>query len=371
MEFKIGIDKIEAELVKKKLTEFYGKNYWGADDKFFEWMYFKNPNKSLLCDKDKYSFLIFKDKNEILALDSFYCEIIIYRNKKYLAIWDIEWNNFSNIKGLGSQLVQKMHILCDVYLGYGYNSLSYKSFKKLDCNYIEEIERYVLIFEPDILKDILNIPKNSEYYDFYKFSANNIKLVDNINYIKISDISKIENKYYIDYLSRFEMAINKNVDYINWRYLSHPYIEYDIISTDTNGKCGIAVVRKEFIKNYKYCVVRILDFFPTFGNEKKLLGGIINYCQKQKAILVDFFCVSQKIKEKIDMFPFLPLTKHRQFFIPRLFQPLEIRERQSINFVYKILNKEIENSAINDLYATKGDGDQDIKVNREYQTVSL
>jgi len=370
MELKIGIDKAEAELVKKKLVEFYGPNYWGADDKFFQWMYFDNPNKSLICDKDEYTFLIFKENNDILAIDSFYCDNIIYKNKKYIGVWDIEWNNFSNIKGLGRKLVEKIHTLCDIYLGYGYNSLSYKSFQKLECSFIEEIERFVLIFEPDILCDILNISKNSDKYNFYKYSANNIEKPKN-DFLLINDISIIYSKYYNDNLLRFEIMVDKNIDYLKWRYEMHPYIKYDIISTDDNAENGLAILKTEQICGYDYNVVRILDLLPTFGNEKKLLSAIIQYCKDKKAILADFFCVSKTLKSKIDMSPFVSLEEHRKYQIPRLFQPIEIRDRQSINFVYKILNSKISNNVIDNFYATKGDGDQDIKVNKEYKTVIL
>lgn len=370
MELIKGLTEKEALLVRKKLEEFYGINYWGADEKYFKWQYFDGPNKKLVIDENKYCGLLFQENDNILAFDMFYPDIISIDSNKFICIWDIEWNNFSSIKGLGSKLVNNLQNYCDIYLGYGCNSLSTKSFSKLGYKFVNEIERLVAILDYEILCDLMKINRESEEFKFYQKHSQITKCSKTNNFFILDKIEKLDEKYIFDHLRRFNVTIYKNLDYIEWRYFKHPYLKYDIISSDNETSSGIAILRLENILNTEFYVTRILDFFPTIGNERRLLNTILNYSYFNKSLLIDFFCVSTKLSKKFEITPFLNLAEHRKFNIPRLFQPLEIRNRKSINLVYNISNKKIDFD-ISDLYSTKSDGDQDVKVNLEYKTKIL
>lgn len=367
MQYKLGIKESEAQLVRKTLKGIYGKNYWGADTKYFKWLYFDIPNKELIVNEDEYCVALYKEKEQILAIDAFYPELVYAHDKRFICVWDIEWNNFSGIKGVGRDLLSCLHKKCDIYMGYGYNSLSENAFKKLNCQFVDEIERMVAVFDYKNLAELMMIKENTPEYRFYKKLTEDARKKNRVLFVEIDDINLIPKDYFSNHLERVEVTINKDINYIKWRYFQHPYLKYRVISPVGGSKKGFVVLRQENIMNTDFFVTRIMDVFPIKGFEKELIDVIISFCIREKSLLADFFCVSKHFCQELFQEPFIGLDSHRVMNIPRLFQPIDQRERKSINLAYKIMNKDM-NYNIDYFYATKAEGDQDVKVNIDYHT---
>ncbi len=353
------------------LRDFIGsESYFGADDKYVRWQYFDSPFKTTMVDKDQYSMLVFLDaKKKILALDAFLPWKTYVDGKEVKTVWDIEWMNFSKIKGLGRELVKRLRTMADIYCGYGMNQLSCNSYEKLGYSMINEVERKVVIVDAEECLSLFGNDSIKGQKDFLRESAEWCSMVKQ-GYSVIQSIADISEDYWIDHLHRFAVSSCKNLEVLKWRYMKHPYIDYKIIALDPKAKRGLSVVRLEKIKDVDERVLRILEMMPVYGYEQDLAKAVLNFGRDHNAILADFFCVSKSYSDEICPLPFIGLSEHREYDVPMLFQPIEIRERKSINMVLDF-NSEFKKISFEEFYATKGDGDQDQFINEDYKTASL
>jgi len=344
--------------------------YFGADEKYVQWLYFDSPFKLIMADEDDYSILVFLDnQRKILDLDDFVSWKTYVNGKAVTSAWDIEWMNFSDIRGLGRELVKALRSKIGIYCGFGMNQLSLKAYEKLGYPISSEIERKIAIINAEKCWEAFGDNQIAGQQEFIRRSE--VKPASmHSNYFLINDLKGISEKYWISHLQRFTVTSCKDKSVLKWRYMDHPYIKHYFISLDSEAKTGLAVVRVEKIRARKENVLRVLELFPVQGYESGLTEAVLKFANDQAAILADFFCVSGKYCDQICLAPFLSLSQHREFAIPMLFQPMEVRPRRSINMV---LDRDpiYQTVGFDNFYATKGDGDQDIFVNQSYKTVSL
>lgn len=354
------LEENDIEQYIEVLQDFFGKNYYGAQKKFIQWQY---KNSVFQKEKKEYSILAaFKD-DKIMAIDAYLPWKFYIDGKECTAVWDIEWLNNSKIKGLGRKLVKKVNESVDLYCGYGYNSYSLKAYENMNFVLNDEIERKIAFLDRDKCLELFSNGYNNA------FISSNIANVPEEPFYLHDTIDNISSHYWQNLLQNTKVTSHKNLDYVQWRFFEHPYIHYTVISNDPIAQNGIAVLRIEQIKNSAHKIARIVDLMPVKDQEQKLLNAIITFCYQREIIFIDFYCISYKIAKTICPKPFISLNEHKQYNIPMLFQPIEIRERKSINFV---LNKNIDLSfSFDDIYATKADSDQDVYLNTDYKTVLL
>lgn len=342
------------------LKEFFGINYYGAQKEFIQWQY---KSSVFQKDKDNYSILAAFYNDKIMAIDAYLPWKFFIDGKEYSAVWDIEWLNNSKVKGLGRKLVKNVNDSMDLYCGYGYNSYSKKAYNSMGFSLNDEIERKIAFLDEEKCIELFSNDENDA------FIRSNIVKFKESNFFLHKSIDTISDNYWNSLLKNMRVVSYRAPDYLQWRFFEHPYINYKIVSDEKNAENGIAVLRIEQIKNSPYTIARIVDLMPVTGQENRLLDAVISFCNQEKIVFVDFYCISYTIAEIVCPKPFISLKEHKQFDIPMLFQPIEIRERKSINFV---LNKNINIPFdFNDMYATKADSDQDVYLNTDYKTVLL
>lgn len=106
---------------------------------------------------------------------------------------------------------------------------------------------------------------------------------------------KLENGMVIQIVNKFDESWNivetwgykssfylkKNADYLNWRYISHPYHKYDIYGIYRNGQpAGYIVMRGQNLIDVAYSDSETL---------KLLLNKAINYFQEKDVLLVNAY----------------------------------------------------------------------------------
>lgn len=352
------------------LRDFFGKSYYGANDKYVKWQYFDSPFKARMTAKDDYSILVFMDKGQnIMALDAFLPWVTCVNGKEVTTVWDIEWMNFSEMRGLGKEIVKSLRKRTEIYCGYGMNELSLRSYEKLGYSARNEIERKIAILDAGKCMELFGNDEIEGQKDFLK-GVEIESVAGNTGYFEIKDPGNISGKYWKSHMERCDITSLKDRRVLKWRYFDHPYINYDLIAMDPEAGKGLAVVRVERIKDQKENVLRVLELFPVQGYERDLVKAVISFGIDKGAVMSDFFCVSKRSCEEICPEPFVSLAEHREYQVPMLFQPIEVRERKSINMVLDC-NEGLDDVSFNQFCATKGDGDQDVFVNPDYRTVSL
>lgn len=354
------IDKTTLNQALRLLKDLSGnESYYGADDKYVQWQYFDSPFKTTITGDNDYSILVFLDeKKTILALEAFLPWKTFVNGKEIIAVWETEWVNFSKIKGLGRELTKLLREKSGIFCAYGLNHRSLRAYGSLGYAIKEEIERKIAILNADKCLELFfnnQIKGQKEFLMQSEISC----LSDNIRYFDIKNIEKISEKYWLNHIERFRISSFKDKTALKWRYFEHPYIEYNFIALDPEAKMGLAVVRVEKIGNFKKSILRILELFPGRRHEKDLVMAVLKFGFDQGVIMADFFCVSKKYCDEICPSPFIPFSEHRQYEIPMLFHPIEVRETMSINM---ILDHNITGDAVSfdNFYATKGDSDRDV-----------
>jgi hypothetical protein len=349
-----------------KLRAFFGENYFGANRRYVEWQY-RAPFAHLMVGDNEYSILGAMDGDTIIALDAFVPWKTFVRGKEVLTVWDLEWLNCGKVRGMGRKLVSELRSRTKLYCGYGVNSYSTKAFKTLGFSIAPEIERMVAILDPARLQEMIEGVDAATDSD--RLRELGAKPAD-ADYVVLDAGSKISEAYFEDAVERFHAISYKGPEYIKWRYFEHPLLKYQVLALDAEGKNGIATVRVERVKGAEGLVLRILDFLPVRGFESELTDAVLSFGREHGAVLADFFCSSFTFAEQICPSPFVPLSIHSALNIPRLFQPLEVRERKSINMVMDA-NEEHKTVDFESIYTTKADGDQDVWVNDNYTTIKL
>lgn len=360
MIFKLAEQK-DIPKILSELKRFFGKNYYGANKRFFNWLYKKNPYLKIWNKNATFSVALLKSsKGKILCISCFLPWEVMCKGKKYSAMWDIEWLNVSKTKGLGRKIIKSLEKYFDLYLGFGYNSLAARGYKKLKYSLFGEIDRKIYIISKlrlNKLLEPLNGNKKIIFPNQIKVPFRKYKFVKSLKQISNQPFSEYSKKNYIS---------AKSKELLEWRYLRHPFIKYKFLTSNYND---LAVLRDEVVRGTRQKVLRILEIFPTAKSRNQIVNAVLSYAKKSNFILVDFFCVSRFQSDKVLGKKFMSFERHRKFDIPYLFNPVERRTRKSINFVYKkIKNMPFKPS---EFYATKGDGDQDVLLNTDYVTKKL
>lgn len=357
----------DTSAVFKILKDFFGPTYYGADPRYFAWQYRDCPFKHFAAEKDEYCTLLAEEDNQILAMDSFLPWPTIIKGKTARTFWDIEWLSTGIKRGIGRELVAEIRSRCDVYCGYGMNSLSWAAYEKLGYQQRKHIARSVAILDAAACNTLFNPQATLEHRSF--FTASEV-LPNSAQPHLLKSVSGLSDAYWSSHMARCLGTSYKGPEYLQWRFIDHPFLHYSIVSPDPKGERGLAVVRVEKVKNSTTRILRILDMLPVTGYEDVLTDTVLQFGLSHGAILADFFCASETYATQVCPAPFIPLNDHLPFDIPMLFQPIEWRERKSINMVLDV-NPEFAELTFDTMYCTKADGDQDVFLNPDYETILI
>ena len=171
-------------------------------------------------------------------------------------------------------------------------------------------------------------------------------------------MSKLKEKYWEDHNYRFTNTSDRTKKYLDWRFLKHPYMKYNFLSSEDEGNKGLAIVRIEKIKNSNFNALRILDLMPANGFEEDLQTVVLNFAKNNNCIFADFFCSHESKIDEICFKPFVNFEDHKNFDIPFRLQPPESIKRKSFNLFLNFNNK--NKKLIDKFYSTKTDGEMDL-----------
>ena len=366
------IKNIEFRFLKKRekniLTNFlrknYHKKYYQLQRNFINWAYSSNyKNKFIGRDEISVFGAFKKDTKELYSILGFINLKCFIRKKESNLAASLQYENFSNIPGLGIRCFQKVNKFYHTVLINGLNQKYKKSLSRFYnvSKIIEEVPRKIAIINKIKCNKYLNINKKQK---IKKFIYSNEISINKKEYYVTRNKKHFNDDYWKDHLERFPNTCDKRKKFITWRYLSHPYLKYFIIGTDKFFKKGIAVVRIEKVdylnKHIKdISVLRILELLPKKNFEKDLNQAVLNFAKDTSCIMSDFFC-SSKNADKICLHPFISFKKHKFMDIPYRLQPPDISISKSYNLFFNNNLKKNNKLQNLDFFTTKGDGEQDL-----------
>ncbi|HOK41692.1 MAG TPA: hypothetical protein PLD27_11710 [bacterium] len=361
----------EYNLVKEFYESFYGKNYSCITKQYFDWYHYKNPFR-FDDAKDEYTSLCaFDNKNQIVASINYLPTYFYIGEKKYKSAWSTDILTNKNYSFLYPFLLKKNLVKYDFYLSMGPSErVKNICVSQFGFEYRHNIPRVIIVSNASQLIELLKLNQQNRELNFvklYDYEKMTNYFAEYSEYFILKSIKELNEEYWFNLLEKVKATVIKDKAYINWRYLEHPFMKYYLISESATQKAGLAVVRIEKIRDLDFQVMRILEFIPITGFEKKLISSICRFSLDNNITFIDFFCGAENFVLQLPK-PFLQMEEHLQYNIPRLFQPLEWRERYSLNFLFWQKKENKKKIKINEIYFTKGDAGQDVMLNKEYKT---
>ena len=281
--------------------------------------------------------------NRIVALHC-YSPFDIYSSEKHFrGCFDEEWISISETRGLGRLLAKKLLNKVDVYCGYGCNELSKAAFKKLGVTFVATTPRVVSILDR---RAIIKMISEAEG-ELPLFDVPNDTLSHNVSF-KILSFDEVSEHSIENNLTKDDLAVHKDIQWLNWRYNNHPYIKYIYIGCFNLPSSSFAVVRVESYRDLLF--IRIVDLFGSVGTFSKLYEAVLAYSCSINAVMVDYFNTSPV---PINFIANAVQGAYKNLRFPFKFQPLDLRGGPSYNFVF---SSKIQNIFV----SSKGDSTQDI-----------
>lgn len=371
MEFR-NLKLDEYHLVRALHESYYGENVYSVEKKYFHWLHFDNPLKSQCAADDEFTAYGAIENGKLLACINYLPTQVFVQGESFLSSFSVESIARDGSGGVYGLLLRRLAAKFHYYFSMGATQFLRTVYESQGFQYCDNIGRVIIVGSPDQLTNLLKGNSRGRIDDFSKIGAwgQVTQLSAENGYYEVIRRDLLNDKYWQSYLETKRAIVLKNPDYLRWRYFDHPYANYEIISTDRQQSGGIAVLRREKIRNRQETVIRLLEFLPVTDCVRQLTQAVCKFLIDSQALFADFFCGSDHFLQGLPR-PFVQLKEHLPYDVPYLFQPLEWRDRYSINTalgINKRLYDHLHAIRLEDVYFTKGDGGQDVILNPEYHT---
>ena len=340
--------------INKKIKTFYDKAYGKKhilhNLKHIEWQFRNNPYYK---DK-KISLVIIENDKEVKSHLGFIPIQLNILDDNVSAIWHVSFYTLEKFRGkkLGMKIIDLSNTYGNLSMVLSGSDGTKKIYTNMGGKDLGLLNRHIRILNKN----------NLEKYGGIKINIKNIN-IQNSDVGKFQRIKTLNLKYeefWKNTKYRYPITVNRTKEYLNWRYLEHPIIDYHFMEFIINNKLrGFVVIRFED-NNKEVKAARIVDIICEKTSDIDIFSHIISYCNR-KVDFIDFFCTGNFYENGL---------KHAGFFnnnikelkIPTVFNPIDYNRRQNINFFYSNNSKnqyDIDLNDINNWYLVKSDSDQD------------
>ena len=350
MEYKaIKITEI-TEKINRFYDKAYGKKHVLHNLKHLEWQFRDNP----YYKEDGFSLITIEDENEGKAHLGFIPTQLTILEKNVSAVWHVSFYTLEKFrdKKLGTKMIDLSNTYGNLSIVLSGSDSTKKIYSNMGGKDLGLLNRHIRILNKD----------NIEKYGNIKIKIKNVR-IKNSGVGKFERVLKINDtyeKFWNNVKRRFPITINRSREYLNWRYLEHPIIDYHFVEfTLNNNLQGFAVIRFED-NNKEVKAARLVDLVCEKIHDEDMLKHIITYCN-EKVDFIDFFCTGKFYDVGLKEAGFFN-NNIEEIKIPTVFNPIDFNRRQNINFFVsnngkKQYNIDFEN--INNWYLVKSDSDQD------------
>ena len=159
--------------------------------------------------------------------------------------------------------------------------------------------------------------------------------------------------------SKYAITLKRDAAYVKWRWFEHPLLSYKVFTVTQNDEL-IAYMALRTEEYQQYRIGRLLDFISTDKAEPFALARVLYVCKELRVDFVDYFMIGKTHKKSLKSSGFIIAEGNGYRNIPMVFNPPD--SRPSVNFTYKIFNKNIIDERVHDLlnwHINKSDADGD------------
>ena len=194
-----------------------------------------------------------------------------------------------------------------------------------------------------------------------KFKAAVEHEAGDFNFKAVKKYDKRIHDFWTQAKSRYPITIERDKQYLNWRYFNHPLINYQIFAAEQDEEIkSLLVLRLEDSAGFR--AARIIDLVALNGFDKFTILKTIEYCNFVKADFIDYYFSEHFHLGSLKTLGFYSCRRRPYAHLPKVFNPLKRTGSKRINFVFKMAKHSPEAilaANLNNWYMTKGGGDQD------------
>lgn len=360
------VSATDFDKVSQFIKDQYGPAHYGADAQYMAWLYLDSPcrwfDERRRSGQAPVNAFVDDDGN----LSAIHAYVPFDANTPWggsHGIWDLEWINRSGVRGTGRRLAQHLLAETDIYVGFGCNDLSAKSFASMGMTLVPAIGRALVNLQPDILADALaglgetpTLPPAGRAVG---------------SHIVLDDTAAIRPEFLEAYAQATPFGVDRDPAWLAWRYDRHPYLHYVVISPSGAPDKGAAIVRLEKVIPNGFPIARMLEFFPRDPICPELADCVIAWAAEQGAVFLDYFTSSEDHVRRFETsLAAAGIGYGRNPRVPFMTQPLTYGETDSINMVIGTGGRcpsTVQDVDFRNFHSGKGDANQDV-VRRKPET---
>lgn len=290
-----------------------------------------------------------------------------FNNKIFPLIWGVSAYTLPEYRGKGfnSQMLSLVSKNNGINGVIGFKNETAKFYEKFNFNVFNFLRFNRFIYVNNIQKTI----------DVCKFIGQDVELFlelvnikeEKINSNKDTNIVKItlENieQFNIEMDLEFnEIATtNRSKEFLVWRFLKAPYINYQIFGYLSDNKISAyIVIREEILNPLNYKISRVIDLYGQIKYVEKLIYYTIQISKLLDNIYIDFSMFGSIYSKLLLSLNFSILKEEQCCLLPQVTSP--IMDRPNGEYVGLMSNEvsfHIKNLNIENVYFTRMDSDRD------------
>jgi hypothetical protein len=226
--------------------------------------------------------------------------------------------------------------------------------QKVDGIYMR---RYLYLHTPKVAE--LCLPKHQNIIKSLSFSPK--ILVPYILMAQPTEHIPLEyDTLWSEFREKLVLTTNRDRRYLEWRYQSPPYIQYQYLEMRADNELkGFSVIRIQ--ETPKGQVVRVMELVAKNGWENTAWQAILAYAEAAGALFTDFQIIGTCYNQSLENAGFLESTETNDLSaIPNLLSPVAHRQWSRTCHIGGRLAKKNQSWCSPDkVYFTKGDSDRD------------
>jgi hypothetical protein len=360
---KVTVRKFQ-EADYPKLADFFIKAY-GANTVFQNIDFLKYYFASRNSQNDTACLVaVDEDTKQIIShYGGLFFELTL-NNRVVPIVWGVnaytlaEWRG----KGINSKIVDFIHNDNEINAVIGmpfdapffYKKLGYHIFSK------ETLSRFVYLLSEKTFEIIKAMPQDLERAkSLIKVHSKTLTETETFNTVKL-DLQNID-KLDLDFGISDTATTNRSIDFLKWRLLKNPYINYNVWGVVKNNKIlAYIAIREESLMPQNYKVSRIIDLF----GQKKYISNLLNLAKKEAQnkdhIYLDFSVYGELYTEELLNSKFDRLDNEDYSLLPQVTSPIENRPNHEFIVIQsKKYSKELQLLHRHNTYFTRIDADRD------------
>lgn len=348
------------------LVSFFIKSYGSETifgDKDFLKYYFKLWDKNL--SEFENNLIAINDNGEVVSHYGGLQYYLAFNERRYPIVWGVNaytlplWRGKS-INSRMLKLLQKSNKFNGVI---GFTEDTARFYKSINYNIFDytRFSRFIYINDFDKTREIVKMVNNDDY--LFSSLPNLFSLKTDTNFHKIVVLTN-ENllEFSIDLFYQPNLlTTDRSSDFIQWRFLNNPYIDYSLHGYKVENRIvAYVVTRVEILKEMNTSVLRIIDLFGNFEGIEVLLKYIIKNSKKENHIYIDFSMFGKIYIELLTGLGFYQFDNEEYSVFPQVFDPIEKRTNNEYLGIHTESESNfLDNITINDVYFTRIDSDRD------------